>query len=958
MSGLTITGVAFALSKYTGKYSQCIKDSGGRGDIEAVKQACNYASNGRTKNGCALWIGSASSHGVPVIYAKSVTETVPAAYWGMCTDYRDETRYITAKNDNNSINDAMTLRRGLWAAPTATPTSINVAAFISGSGVTVTKSTCYIQYTRTVTIGRANGETGIYNEMKEKISVRIPTGNNKCTTENNLCKLWNSGYSSSSSTTNTSGSTSIIVKARNTEDRFGGVGSGAWSHGNEIVYAMPTDNIQWHSCYYPGVQKTVDTLVSDINGAFTNGGTGGNQYMTLPDSYCMTFQPVVGYTKLRPGYDAQIGIWQNQYKVGSGITSVGPLSFPIGNSQVRESSGNRNMGTSVGGDVGEMLEQKGETGQPISASVGSNTPSLGVYKCPCCPNPPEQKCDTVNGVQVCVTVPCTETNTCYCCTNSYSNSIRSASVSKGPTSDSAYVVVPYNFENDIEVEVPEQDVYSGEADVEVKRVTAYVNTRYNYTTIANYATIVPESKVKLFMYVSDESDGGNGGMVQKEGNCDAIDAKQCIEVDKEDESFGALNEDGELSGGKKDWFKDSRFYNAFDAAAGDYLCFIAALWPYSSGYDTNRDPSGDNMWKYSEPSCNIISKKPSFQVWGGSLYSVGSISTNISEKLNIYKDYIGGLGSQTKNCRPFCITGGSVIKFGPWVEESLVMKTGTTSTVASGAGSGLSGTAAGVGSTNELCNGRANLSFANYSTTLGGPCNNNNMVGQSGIDSGIKDREELIDYWVGAAGGPTNTSGGSYNLGNLVGDEITTATGVKVRYLNSSGELTLSGTVRQGTTYLIKSAGTVTISNNLKYNTGTYNTFGSVPKVVIYAKNVNIKCGVKEVDAIIVTANGGTVNTCSEFPDNTSEFNNPTRSKQLRIFGMVITDKIILGRTYGAAANEDGKKTDSYGIPSDGAAAEIFDYDSSTLIWSEYMAGSAETDTLQTVYQHELAPRY
>ena len=40
------------------------------------------------------------------------------------------------------------------------------------------------------------------------------------------------------------------------------------------------------------------------------------------------------------------------------------------------------------------------------------------------------------------------------------------------------------------------------------------------------------------------------------------------------------------------------------------------------------------------------------------------------------------------------------------------------------------------------------------------------------------------------------------------------------------------------------------------------------------------------------------------------------------------------------------------------AAAEVFDFDSSILLWSEFMASSSETDTLQPVYQVEIAPRY
>ena len=62
----------------------------------------------------------------------------------------------------------------------------------------------------------------------------------------------------------------------------------------------------------------------------------------------------------------------------------------------------------------------------------------------------------------------------------------------------------------------------------------------------------------------------------------------------------------------------------------------------------------------------------------------------------------------------------------------------------------------------------------------------------------------------------------------------------------------------------------------------------------------------------------------------------------------------MLFRSYGQAA-WDGKDENKNGQTK---AAEIFDFDSSILLWSEFMASSAETNTYKKVYQNEIAPIY
>ena len=68
---------------------------------------------------------------------------------------------------------------------------------------------------------------------------------------------------------------------------------------------------------------------------------------------------------------------------------------------------------------------------------------------------------------------------------------------------------------------------------------------------------------------------------------------------------------------------------------------------------------------------------------------------------------------------------------------------------------------------------------------------------------------------------------------------------------------------------------------------------------------------------------------------------------ELKVNGMIIADKLILNRSYGAWAGTGS------GVP-----AEIINYDTSAIVWGKGMAAKSDFDTLTTVYQHEIAPRY
>lgn len=961
----------FAGQFYPGGRQRCLSSSGGRADFMSVIYACDKATV-KSQNACTAWLGPVGNSATRTIYlsAASIGSTVTLSLYGMCTDKPDTTSAMAVAGDGGSIGSGngklpTFTRSGTWGSPSSITTTINVSKFIQGAAIVDG------MYFRRVGIGRGHSDGASFGGEVAFIYLKVGGEIPKPPVEDPaaLCRRWAPSGAPGNGASAYYGTTSIDVRIKNMNQRFGNTGFGDWNNGT--IYAMPTDEIGWIECYYGGTPGTGHTKVSSING-------GQKTYPELSGDWCHSsgsggvwvpgagFYPYidVGSTPLSVTYyelHSRSPVWQNQFSIwGAGrvvrsgdSTAGGSFNVFTNTTAVR-----RNGYPTKEGEAGSTFTEYGLTGAPKYVRITSSNPTATIDKSyyetteTDYSSPKTCTVNTIFGPIIVTSGDYCGYNTYqlphydgYSCTNRYSNTLWNASVDYSPHNDHASVQVPYNFENYTGVILESDLAFSGEQ-VKVDNVWTSVEARSNAVTKATYATQVPDAKLKLFAYVVSDPDAGNiGGKVTSNSNACSImgnSTKQCVEFDSR--SGLTLNASGSLAGAY-DEFGGGDF-NAFDASAGDFMCFVSAVFPATSGSDTQMGTGGDGNWRYSSPACLFIAKKPTFQVWGDSMYSVGSINANIGAKRNIYSSYFSGRTNLCKNgvCFNPKTASTSTIYFNSWVEESLILKNGLTSSVASGAATGLNSNYAGTGTTGEFCKARSPLTFANDCKNNGGT----NAMGKSGIDSGVGDRQELIDYWIGSG-----TDVGS--CGSVWGGtcrRLESANNKNIRYV-SGGNLSVSGTIPQNTTYLVKASGTVTVGN-LRYNTGSYNHIGAIPKVIIYASNINIACGTSEIDAILITAPGGHVDTCAGGGD----VNSSARSVQLKIFGTVMTDSITLGRTYGAAANETGSRTDSYGIPSDGAAAEIFDYDSTILMWSEFMSGSGESDTLNTTYQHELAPRY
>ena len=565
---------------------------------------------------------------------------------------------------------------------------------------------------------------------------------------------------------------------------------------------------------------------------------------------------------------------------------------------------------------------------------------------------------------------------CCCCGYSHTNLYYiggAADASEDGAGDESQVTIPYNYENSTAFGISSvtpgkpNEVYAGET-IRLSNVKTNIGKRPNEVVEESYTTQVDDASVRLIAFVAARDNNPNGrasfdteydSFDRNADSCSLISGyspKQCEEDNRFD---GTLNPNGELRGYEQymDWDGN---YNVFDASAGDYMCFVMAVYPATSGRnddpgntdseqsggDRNTKSYGDKRWRVSSPRCIQIAKKPMMQILGGDLFTNGSIATSVSVKQPL-------LDVDDSRYKYLPRNRGRVVVNGSWVEEG-IMALGRVNGLSSGASLGRVWSDArqtGAINATNLCDTRSPLSFANYSLwsvadqicpnyQTVGYVNGTNGNGYSGAVGGTVNRSALADYW-----GVDGVDASSIYLHTDEGN-VDSATGRNIKVYSHEGEVIVrGGRLSVGTMRIVRATGndgTVTIAGDIYYDAGTMTAAQDLPKVIIYGKNINIACGVGHIDAILIAEEK--VNTCS---DGTTDVNNEARSNQLVINGAVTANGVELPRTYGNSVGTGS------GIP-----AEILNYDASMMVWGRFMAGSSESDTMTTTYMRELAPRH
>jgi hypothetical protein len=344
-----------------------------------------------------------------------------------------------------------------------------------------------------------------------------------------------------------------------------------------------------------------------------------------------------------------------------------------------------------------------------------------------------------------------------------------------------------------------------------------------------------------------------------------------------------------------------------DLEVGSKLCYGMSVKAYRQGL-TNASPD----WRHSPAECVIVGKKPKVQVWGGDL-TVGrrfsddtsaprasGVSVSVSEKENGTKTY------------------------GSWVEYGVFASAAIT-------GASSAGLAGPNGNASPLPSSWSKLTFANSGHTGSSGC----VTEKFGCFNTAGNMGTIPDVATRLASGAVTTAPQlppSRSLNGLNGT-----------YYTAGNFKITDSTIQKGESVIIKAAGTVRISNDIRYTTDSMTSIDEIPQVVIIANNIIIDEGVTNVDAWLV-ANGtsGSIYTCGDFRNILTS---KMCDKQLTINGPVMSKKLFLQRTAGS-----GTDTAS------GDPAEVLNLRTDAYLWAIGRSGGA--GGIQTISTHELAPRF
>lgn len=495
-------------------------------------------------------------------------------------------------------------------------------------------------------------------------------------------------------------------------------------------------------------------------------------------------------------------------------------------------------------------------------------------------------------------------------------------ISTGLIKGDVKAIVPYNFENTTEVRNNKGIVYAGEkAEINYAIITGL---KTNDLVGGEYATIVKNAKWKLEVCYDENNNYGS-----------------CIWYDG---GGGDLHEDEDINktAVKEDLSTKTTVFVP-DLPAGKKIKVKSAVCPRNSGFDGNieiNDCKADDYgsWAFSEPVELTVAKKPSFQVWGGSVYSANTVNVLMAKKWHL--EGVNDFNS-IRQGKP-----DDMYIFGSWAELSLVAEGGVRG-LASGAGLGY-GTTTDAGNasqqkTIETLGGRDSSDYCLMSTlSIANSDCSSAVVGNLGRSSGRSgDKSSLISDFV-QEGDQFNIEG-EFSLSD-VDDNRKTDKGVYY-YDGKNKKLSISeSAIGAGATKVVRTNNDIAILGNIVYQNDGYSNLESIPKIIIYAKNINISCSVTRIDAVLIADEN--INTC-DGKKNNEDVSLEARSKQLMINGSVISNTLTLGRTYGAATGKNSV------VP-----AEIINYDTSLYLWANNQSSATAPGKLTETYINELAPRY
>ena len=677
------------------------------------------------------------------------------------------------------------------------------------------------------------------------------------------------------------------------------------------VYAKPNDNLTYQASYNPVLQYTASLIPQKFrigSGSIYPSGNAVNAVNTLAQLFNNRYSGANWNNAFSVASTNFITNNTYNYCRNSSCSNSDKSLYNIGNtSQKIESNSHSVLPSEVGRDLQE-------TAQTNLNGTTQTTPSQVSF------------------------------------TKSSGNNLASVDIS--PKSSVANAYVPYNFNNTTELISNDSNtvLYAGEAkNIEY---TYSIHPKYNPITTnpgdasQEYATTVANPQWKLKLCVGEASCNANNYSEETTVKMPASEADRANDFNINDMYVGRVGENA---------VRRSTTINIPDVPAGTQICIKSSVYPATSGADTNwNNPDGDGKWVDSAPACFVTAKRPSIQVWGGNIYSRGSIETSTSKKGNVagYNNY----GIENNN---------SKLYFGSWGELGIIAND-TVKEFSSGASLGYSSNTAGVLSPNPLneVDNNAPLAPNPGGSVLGSICDRSPLtfanspcyfsavgsIGNSITTSQIaNDKASILGKY--AYGGEPNLP----DYRNVVLGTVTPHSDNVYYYYGGNNSLTLgTGSAEPGTTHIVHSASDITIVGDLTYG-GTYTNLENTPKIVIYGRNITIDCNVAKIDALLIADND--VVTCDNFEHDynnainksQAHVNDEANSHQLIINGAIIANRLIPNRTYGAATGGNSM------VP-----AEIINFDPTLYLWGNNKSDdSTDSSTnLDTSIIKELAPRW
>lgn len=822
-------------------------------------------------------------------------------------------------------------------------------------------------------------------------------GTDPTPSDDNMCPTWQSSTRANSSNNNLGTSSVIAAAKNNTSNIYGlGVASFNWAtaignygtHGsNDTIYAKPGDVINYQNCYYGGEQRVADTQAmsydscnsscdnptirnepmkniysEDFNNHgfkvtsenfgedndeeyyFNKSNYGAGKFGAHRDTNNYTIDPFdvlddnmvhetnttvgITYADIHTGYHSWTCDWDcwcecdcpEEEGGGDGPGALYDNGLRIARSQSSK-CGNKSSTTVKLSSLNINLSNLALLAR-YSHSDRFHHPSV---------SEPDNDCTCGDD--------CSEDSGCDAITHSHS--FIDSTIDSTPASATITVTVPYNFINTATISLGETSssiAYAGET-IKIN-TTLKVNTRRNNTTNGTYATIEEASDVRIYTYSSTSNTGSEKRGV---GNyyldiCSQLPYNRgnCTKVNNYN---GELNDEAKTSGATHNHtylFGNNNTYNIYDIPAGEYFCAVTAVYPYTTNGDTDVDMMSDNhSWYVSAPACKVVNKKPSFQIWGGNVYSSGNIKAQYAAK-NTLSGYISYTGQNQSN----------KTIFGSWAEFAVIPNT-LNNFLSSGAATGYTTNNGGNLIFNPGGNrtGTSGIYCKNSPLTIMNKgCSGNAIPENANMIADTSSKTEIYNSLaVPAKSTPARAAGTWLDLSDANNFTVLDNPNTRYTYVNGDAYLKASRVIPTGVTHIVYASGNIILGTGLQYSEGPYTDLSQIPQYIFYAdKDIDIEYDVSRIDGWLISEE--TINTCTSGTAliGVSDSRSAT---QLRINGAVVAKKINFGRTYGA----------SFGNLS-GIPAEIINLNTTHFLWSS--SNTSSTPTLRTVYTKELAPRY